>query len=32
MDLGVLLASIVKLSYDDKSSTIEEHIAEFEKK
>ena len=31
-DLGVLLASITKLTYDDRSSTIEEHIAEFEKK
>lgn len=31
-DLGVLLASITKLTYDDRSSTIEEHIAEFERK
>jgi len=31
-DLVVLLASFVKLVYDDRSSTIEEHIAGFEKK
>ena len=31
-DLGVLLASITQLTYDDRSTTIEEHIAEFEKK
>ena len=31
-DLGVLFASVVKLEYDDRSHTIEEHIEEFERK
>ena len=31
-NLEVLLASITKLTYDDRSSTIEDNIAEFEKK
>ena len=31
-DLGAILANVVRLMYDDRNNTIEEHITEFDKR
>ena len=32
MDIGVILSSITKLTFDDRNDTIDDHLAEFDKK